>query len=125
MPKLLAIAIKKFLYLVMPMLFKLIIVALCLISIPIVSVSVALLTNDLPWTDPPGLVTRLRHYLTTNVAETAKTSSYPELVMREYDYPTDDFFSLLEISATKFPSLNNDGCKALILKEILLLSGIL
>ncbi len=83
------------------MLTKIIIAALCLMSIPIVMVSGALLRNDLPWTDPSGLVTRLQHYLTTNVAETVNTSSYPELVMREYHSPTDTFFSLLETSAAK------------------------
>ena len=83
------------------MLTKIIVTVLCLISIPIVSVFGALLRNDLPWTDPPGFVTRLQHYLSTNVAETVKTSPYPELIMREYHYPIDTFFSLLETSVAK------------------------
>ena len=83
------------------MLSKIAIAGLCIISIPIVQVTGALLINDLPWFDSPGFVARLQHYLTTNVAETVKTSVYPELVIREYDYPTDIFFSLLEISVAK------------------------
>ena len=83
------------------MLTKIILAALCLVSIPIISVFGALLRNDLPWTDTPGFVTRLQHYLSTNVAETVKISAYPELVMREYHYPTDTFFSLLETSVAK------------------------
>ncbi|MEE9160264.1 MAG: DUF1499 domain-containing protein [Gammaproteobacteria bacterium] len=83
------------------MLTKIIIVALCLLSIPVVSVFGALLRNDLPWRDTPGLVTRLQHYLSTNVAETTDVSSYPELVIREYHYPKDTFFSLLETSVAK------------------------
>ena len=58
----------------------------------------AFINNDLPWTDPPGFTARLQHYLTANVAETAHESPYPELNIREYRHPTDQFFSLLEAS---------------------------
>lgn len=44
---------------------------------------------------------RVQHYLTTNVAETTKDSPYPELRMKEYDYPADQFFSLLEASVAE------------------------
>jgi uncharacterized protein (DUF1499 family) len=44
---------------------------------------------------------RVQHYLTTNVAETTQDSAYPELRMREYDYPTDRLFSLLEASVAE------------------------
>ena len=80
------------------MLTKIIIAVLCLISIPVALVLGAFIQNDLPWTDPPGFMTRLQHYLTTNVAETGSASSYPELVIREYHQPADVFFSLLEVS---------------------------
>lgn len=83
------------------MLTKLIFAVLCLISVPFISVFGALLLNNLPWTDPPGFVNRLQHYLSTNVAETLKTSAYPELIMREYNYSTDLFFPLLKKSAIK------------------------
>ena len=33
-----------------------------------------LISNDLPWSDPPGAVTRLMTYLSTNVAETTSDS---------------------------------------------------
>ena len=80
------------------MLTKIIVIVLCLISIPMVLILSAFINNDLPWTDPPGFTTRLQHYLMTNVAETVHESPYPELDIREYRYPTDQFFSLLEVS---------------------------
>jgi Protein of unknown function (DUF1499) len=83
------------------MLTKIIIAVLCLISIPFALILGAFIQNDLPWTDPPGLNTRLKHYLTTNVAETVDASLYPELIMREYDFPKEHLFSLLKASVTK------------------------
>ena len=80
------------------MLTKIIFATLCLLSIPIILVSGALLRNDLPWSDPPGPVARLRHYLSMNVAETTDVSLFPELVIREYQYPSDAFYSLVETS---------------------------
>jgi len=41
---------------------------------------------------------RVKHYLTTNVAETTQDSPYSELRIREYDYPADQLFLLLEAS---------------------------
>lgn len=83
------------------MLTKIIIVILCLLSIPIVLIAGALLRNDLPWDDPPGMMSRLQHYLSTNVAETTDVSPFPELVIREYYVPIDTLFSLLERSVTE------------------------
>jgi len=83
------------------MLTKIIIAVLCLISIPVALILGAFIQNDLPWTDPPGFKTRLKHYLTTNVAETVDVSPYPELILREYDSPKDPLFSLLEASVAK------------------------
>ena len=83
------------------MLTKIIIAVLCLISIPVVLVLGAFIQNDLPWTEPPGFMTRLQHYLTTNVAETISASSYPELVIREYHQSADVLFPLLELSVAK------------------------
>ncbi len=82
------------------MLTKIILIVLCLISIPIALMLGALLHNDLPWNDPPGCMQRLRHYLSTNVAETVDESNYPELVIRQFPYPADRFFLLLSTSVT-------------------------
>ena len=83
------------------MVTKIIVITLCLISIPMVLILSAFIHNNLPWTDPPGFTTRLQHYLMTNVAETAHESLYPELDIREYRYPTDQLFSLLKASVDK------------------------
>ena len=83
------------------MLTKIVVIVLCLISIPVALILGAFNHNDLPWTELPGPMARVQHYLTTNVAETVQESPYPELRMREYDYPTDQFFSLLEASVDK------------------------
>ena len=83
------------------MLTKIIVIVLCLISIPMALILSAFINNDLPWADPPGFTTRLQHYLVTNVAETVHESPYPELNIRDYRYPTDQFFSLLEASVDK------------------------
>ncbi len=47
----------------------------------------AIISNTLPMTDPPGLLTRLVTYLSTNVAETTKDSVFPELRMNRYQAP--------------------------------------
>lgn len=83
------------------MLTKIIIIVLCLISIPMVLILSAFKHNDLPWTGPPGPMARVKHYLTTNIAETTQDSPYPELRIREYDYPADQLFSLLEASVVE------------------------
>ena len=83
------------------MLAKIIIAAFCLISIPLALVISVLIKNDLPWTDPPGFMTRLQHYLTTNVAESADVSSYPELLIREYRHPKEQVFSIVNTSVIK------------------------
>lgn len=45
--------------------------------------------NRLPLTDPPGLVERIKRYLTTNVAETVPDSPFPELRPRWYAVSAD------------------------------------
>ena len=83
------------------MLTKINVTVLCLISIPFAFVLGAFVQNHLPWTKSPGVMARVRHYLTTNIAETTQDSPYPELRTREYDYPTDQLFSLLEASVAE------------------------
>lgn len=47
----------------------------------------AIISNRLPMTDPPGLLTRVVTYLSTNVAETTKDSAFPELRLKRYQAP--------------------------------------
>ena len=47
----------------------------------------ALILNDLPLNDEPGLLLRLKKYLTANSAETRRNSPYPELELRRYRMP--------------------------------------
>jgi len=83
------------------MLTKFILLVLGLLCIPLVLVMGAFIQNDLPWNDPPGVFKRLYQYITTNVAETTENSTYPELILREYDLPAEDFFKILEVSVHK------------------------
>ncbi len=46
-----------------------------------------IISNDLPMTDPPGLLSRVVTYLSTNVAQTTKDSAFPELRMNRYQAP--------------------------------------
>ena len=78
----------------MSMLTKIILLVLGLLCIPLVLVMGAFIQNDLPWNDPPGVFKRLHQYMTTNVAETTVGSTYPELILREYDFPAEEFFRL-------------------------------
>ncbi len=47
----------------------------------------AIISNNLPMTDPPGMATRISTYLNTNVAETSRDSDFPELHLRRYQAP--------------------------------------
>ena len=58
-----------------------------------------LITNKLPWTDPPGVGTRLMTYLSTNIAETAVDSSFPELKPRAYAAPAAFMFDVARRAA--------------------------
>lgn len=83
------------------MVTKIILLVLALLCIPLVLVVGAFIQNGLPWNDPPGIFERLHQYATTNVAETTAESTYPELVLREYDLPTEDLFKLLQTSVNQ------------------------
>ena len=70
----------------------------------LVVVSVALLvagliTNKLPWTDSPGVGKRLMTYLSTNIAETAVDSPFPELRPRAYAAPAAFMFDVTRRAA--------------------------
>jgi uncharacterized protein (DUF1499 family) len=47
----------------------------------------AIISNNLPMSDAPGMGTRISTYLNTNVAETTKDSAFPELRMKRYQAP--------------------------------------
>lgn len=58
-----------------------------------------LISNDLPWSDPPGVGTRLMTYLSTNVAETTPDSAFPELRPRTYAAPAALMFDVARRAA--------------------------
>ena len=58
-----------------------------------------LIANDMPWSDPPGMGTRLMTYLTTNVAETTPDSAFPELRPRTYAAPAALMFDVARRAA--------------------------
>ena len=83
------------------MLTKIILLVIALLCIPLALVMGAFIQNDLPWNDPPGVFKRLQQYATTNVAETTVESTYPELVLRAYDFPAEQLFKLLQVSVDR------------------------
>ena len=58
-----------------------------------------LIANDLPWSDPPGMGTRLMTYLTTNVVETTPDTAFPELRPRTYAAPAALMFDVARRAA--------------------------
>ena len=58
-----------------------------------------LISNDLPWSDPPGMGTRLMTYLSTNVVETTADSAFPELRPRTYAAPAALMFDVARRAA--------------------------
>ena len=60
---------------------------LCLLIIFGSLLVAGLLTNKLPWSEPPGIATRLFAYLTLNEAETEVASIFPELRPPVYAAP--------------------------------------
>lgn len=58
-----------------------------------------LIANRLPWTEPPGLLTRLLTYLNTNVAETQPDSPFAELRPHRYEAPPELLFDVVRRAA--------------------------
>ena len=77
----------------MKMIIKLILLLLLVIIGLIVG---GLWRSGAPLTEPPGLMDRLNTYLTSNVAETASHSVYPELLERHYRIPPDDMLNRVQ-----------------------------
>jgi len=58
-----------------------------------------LIANRLPWTEPPGVLTRLLTYLNTNVAETQPDSPFAELRPHRYEAPPELLFDVARRAA--------------------------
>ena len=67
---------------------------ICILALPLVFVAVALVLNDLPWSSPPGVITRLVQYLGNNDIRTSVDSTYPELRTRVYQLKEETLFDL-------------------------------
>jgi len=63
-----------------------------LLLVPLLLAVGGLLLNRVPLLDPPGLGTRLRTYLTTNVAETRPDHAFPELRERSFSLPASELY---------------------------------
>ena len=68
-------------------------VLLVLLAVPLVLVVLGILGNGVALTQPPGLERRLTAYLTTNVAQTAPDSPFPELRPTVYRASPETLFS--------------------------------
>ena len=70
------------------------------LAVIVVSLLVAgLISNDLPWRDPPGPGSRLLTYATASVAETTPDSAFPELRPRTYAAPAALIFDVARRAA--------------------------
>ncbi len=79
-------------------------VLVLILAVPVVGVLLlagGLLGNRLPWLDPPGIQPRLKHYLTTHVAETTLDATYPELRMAVYPVSADRLFQAVGEAAAR------------------------
>lgn len=56
----------------------------------------AVILNNPPLYDPPGFFSRMKTYLTSNVAETRRDHEFPELELRCYNVAPDKLFTYLE-----------------------------
>jgi len=61
----------------------------------------ALWRSGAPLNDPPGTAERLRTYFTTNVAETASHSRFPELQEHHYPLPPDEMLKRVQDTLKK------------------------
>lgn len=56
----------------------------------------ALILNELPMKDPPGMLARIRTYLTSNVAQTRRHHPFPELELPVYQMAPAPLYSRIE-----------------------------
>ena len=76
------------------MLLKLSITLGVVIALAVIMTALAIVRNNLPLTDPPGLLSRLNIYFSTNVAATSTDPPLPELETRTYPIQLDDLYQL-------------------------------
>jgi len=77
----------------MKMFLKLVILVILLVIGLVIG---ALWRSGAPLNGPPGTAERLRTYLTSNIAETASHSRFPELQERHYKLPPDEMLKRVE-----------------------------
>jgi len=75
---------------------KLLFAALLVITMPVLAGGAVILLNRLPLAENPGIIARLKTYLTTNTAETSVDSPFPELAPRNYPLPPEKLYMLAE-----------------------------
>jgi len=77
----------------MKMFLKLIVLLILLVIGLVIG---ALWRSGAPLNGPPGTAERLRTYLTSNIAETASHSRFPELQERHYQLPPDEMLKQVQ-----------------------------
>ncbi len=70
-----------------------------LVLLGVALIAAGVISNRLPLTEPPGLLTRLSTYLNTNVAETRENSPFAELRPRRYEAPPELLFDVARRAA--------------------------
>lgn len=85
------------------MLVKILVTLLILVTGALLMSGIAIYQNQLPLLSTPGVLERLRIYLTSNVAETAAEPRLPELEIRSY---SGDPEYLLDLSRQAIQSLD-------------------
>jgi len=70
-----------------------------LVLLGVALIAAGVISNRLPLTEPPGLLTRLSTYLNTHVAETRENSPFAELRPRRYEAPPELLFDVARRAA--------------------------
>ena len=94
-------------------------IVLLVIATPLVMVAGAFYKNDLPWSAPPGPLTRLKTYISTHVARTAEQPVFPELRTLHVSTPVERLRQQLPDIITKLgwtlePQQNGDSIHAVV-----------
>lgn len=79
---------------IIPLVSRLLRVFVFLVAIGVLVLACAIAWNHPPLRQSPGFSTRLKTYLTTNVAETRHDSAFPELRLRRYDVSPERLFAI-------------------------------
>lgn len=70
-----------------------------LVLLGVALIAAGVISNRLPLTEPPGLLTRLSTYLNTHVAETQENSPFAELRPHRYEAPPELLFDVARRAA--------------------------